>query len=75
MVLIKSRRRPTPPWLVRASIALALFVAALWVVYFAVPYPSDPGMPTFSIVGSAVLIAGLAVEEFVGADIRRILRM
>ena len=62
-------------WLVRAFAAAVLFAAALGIVYAATPYPADPGAPVFTIVGSAVLIAGLAAEEFVGADIRRILRM
>jgi hypothetical protein len=75
MVLIKSRRRPVLPWLARALAAALLFVAALWIVYAATPFPVNPAMPAFTIVGSAVLIAGLAAEEFVGADIRRILRM
>ena len=75
MVLIKTRRRPALPWILRAVSALVLFVAALWIVYVALPYPADPGMPTYSIVGSAVLIAGLAAEELIGADIRRVLRM
>ena len=75
MVLVKSRRRPPLPWLVRGIAALALFAAALWIVYLAVPYPADPAMPTYTIVGSAVLIAALAAEEFVGADIRRLLRI
>lgn len=75
MVLVKSQRRPALPWLIRAVCAFVLFGAALWIVYLATPYPTHPAMPAFSIVGSAVLIAGLAAEEFVGADIRRILRM
>jgi hypothetical protein len=75
MVLLKSPRRPPLPWLARALVAVALFAAALWVVYVAIPNPADPGMPTFTIVGSAIFIAGLAAEEFVGADIRRALRM
>jgi peptidoglycan/LPS O-acetylase OafA/YrhL len=75
MILVKSQRRPVLPWLARTLAAAALFVAALWIVYVALPYPTEPGMPALTIVGSAVLIAGLAAEEFVGADIRRILRM
>lgn len=75
MVLVKSRRHPALPWLARALAAAVLFVAALWIVYMSTPYPTNPAMPAFTIVGSAVLIAGLAAEEFVGADIRRILRM
>lgn len=75
MVLVKSQRRPALPWLARTLAAVALFVAALWIVYIAIPYPTAPSTPAFTIVGSAVLIAGLAAEEFVGADIRRTLRM
>ena len=75
MILIKSRRRPPLPWLARALVAAALFAVAVWTVYFAIPYPADPGMPTFSIVASAIFIAALAAEEFVGADIRRVLRI
>ncbi len=75
MVLVKSQRRPPLHWLARALAAAMLFVAALWIVYVATPYPTGPAMPAFTIVGSAALIAGLAAEEFVGADIRRILRM
>ncbi|HEY1977922.1 MAG TPA: hypothetical protein VGG89_15320 [Candidatus Baltobacteraceae bacterium] len=75
MILVKSRRRPVLQWLVRALAAAVLFAAALWMVYSATSYPADPAAPVFAIVGSAVLIAGLAAEEFVGADIRRILRM
>lgn len=75
MVLVKSQRRPMLPWLARALAAGLLFVAALWIVYVATPFSINPAMPAFTIVGSAVLIAGLAAEEFVGADIRRILRM
>jgi hypothetical protein len=75
MVLIKSRFRPVPFWLARAVVALALFAAALWIVFVTLPGRPDPGIPVFSIVGSSVLVAGLAAEEFVGADIRRLLRM
>lgn len=75
MVLVKSQRRPVLPWLTRTVAAVVLFGVALWIVYVATPYPTHPAMPAFTILGSAVLIAGLAAEEFVGADIRRILRM
>lgn len=75
MILVRSKRHPPFPWFVRAFFAGALFAAALWIVYVCVPYRTDPGVPVFTIVGSAVLIAGLAAEEFVGADIRRLLRM
>jgi hypothetical protein len=75
MVLVRSTRRPPLLWLGRSFLALSFFAAALWIVYAAIPRVADPGMPTFSIVGSAVLIAGLAAEEFVGADIRRLLRI
>jgi multisubunit Na+/H+ antiporter MnhB subunit len=75
MLLVRSQLRPLAVWVLRAAVALACFAGALWIVYRALPFPVDPSMPTFSIVGSAVFIAGLAVEELVGADIRRILRM
>jgi hypothetical protein len=73
MTLVKSRRRNVAAWTVRLLLSLPLFLAALWVVLLAIPYPLDPGAPTFSIVGSAVLIAGLAAEELVGTDLRRML--
>jgi hypothetical protein len=75
MVLVKSRRRPRALWLGRTLLALALFTAALWIVFVTLPHTADAGIPDFSIVGSSVLVAGLAAEEFVGADIRRLLRM
>ena len=75
MILVKSKRHTPFAWFARAFFAIALFAATLWMVYVSMPYRADPGVPVFTIVGSAVLIAGLAAEEFVGADIRRILRM
>lgn len=60
-------------WLVAAAIALPLFAASLWIVVTTIPYPKDPGMPTFSIVASAVFVSALAIEELVGADVRRFL--
>jgi hypothetical protein len=75
MVLVKSRRDSPMLWLLRAAAAMALFAGALWIVYGAIPYPADQSVPTFSIVGSAVLIAGLAADELVGADIRHLFRM
>jgi hypothetical protein len=73
MTIIKSARRGLTGWTVRLLLSVPLFLAALWIVFLAIPYPIDPGAPTLSIVGSAVLIAGLAVEELVGADVRRAL--
>ncbi len=75
MTVVKARRslRPWWMWIVRAAIALPLFVVALWLVVVTVPYPSDPGMPTLSIVASAVFVTGLAIEELIGADVRRFL--
>ena len=60
-------------WLVAAAISLPLFLAALWIVVTAIPYPNDPAVPTFSIVASGVFVAALAVEELIGADLRRFL--
>jgi hypothetical protein len=59
-------------WLIAAIVALPFFAASLWVVVTTIPYPSDPGMPTFSIVASAVFVSALAIEELVGADVRRL---
>jgi hypothetical protein len=73
MTIIKSRRRSLTAWAVRLLLSIPLFLTALWIVFLAIPYPVDPGAPTLSIVGSAVLIAGLAAEELVGADVRRAL--
>ena len=73
MTIIKSARRGLAGWSVRLLLSIPLFLAALWIVFLAIPYPVDPGAPTLSIVGSAVLIAGLAAEELVGADVRRAL--
>ena len=60
-------------WIVRAAIALPLFAASLWLVVTTIPFPQDPGVPTFSIVASAVFVSALALEELVGADVRRLL--
>jgi hypothetical protein len=73
MTIVKSQRRTVATWAVRLLVSIPLFLAALWIVLLAIPYPVDPGAPTFSIVGSAVLIAGLAAEELVGTDLRRML--
>jgi hypothetical protein len=73
MTIIKSARRGLTGWTVRLLLSVPLFLAALWIVFLAIPYPIDPGAPTLSIVGSAVLIAGLAAEELIGADVRRAL--
>jgi hypothetical protein len=75
MTIVKSQRRTISAWVLRVAVALPLFLASLWIVFFSIPFPRDPGAPTFSIVGSAVLIAGLAVEELIGADLRRALRI
>jgi len=60
-------------WIAAAAIALPLFFASLWVVVTTIPYPKDPGVPTFSIVASAVFVSALAVEELIGAEVRRFL--
>ena len=76
MIVVRSRREPLRPWwwlIARAAIALPLFAAALWLVVVTIPYPRDPGMPTLSIVASAVFVTGLAIEELIGADVRRFL--
>jgi hypothetical protein len=77
MTIVKSRAaRPSQrwwAWSVRALLALPFFGATLWLVVASVPYPRDPGMPTLSIVATAVFVCGLAVEELVGADVRRLL--
>jgi hypothetical protein len=73
MTIVKSQRRTVAAWALRLLVSIPLFLAALWIVLLAIPYPVDPGAPTFSIVGSAVLIAGLAAEELVGTDLRRML--
>jgi hypothetical protein len=75
MTIVKSGRRSVAGWTGRLLISIPLFLGALWIVLLAIPYPLDPGAPTFSIVGSAVLIAGLAAEELIGADVRRALRL
>lgn len=71
MVIIKSSKRTAGSWAVRFVLSIPLFIVALCIVLFSIPYPLDPGVPTLSIVGSAVLVAGLAAEELVGADVRR----
>ncbi len=76
MTVIKSQRAPLQRWwwlIARAVIALPLFAIALWLVVVTIPYPRDPGMPTLSIVASAVFVTGLAIEELIGADVRRFL--
>ena len=73
MTIVKSRRRTVVAWTVRLLLSIPLFLVALWIVFLAIPFPIDPGAPTFSIVGSAVLVAGLAAEELIGADVRRAL--
>jgi hypothetical protein len=73
MTVVKSRRKMPLAWLARWSVGLPLFAAALWIVLATIPHPRDSGMPTFSIVASAVLIAGLAVEELIGSEVRRLL--
>ena len=60
-------------WPLRLTLALPLFAASLWLVVTAIPYPADPGMPTFSIVASAVFVSALAIEELLGPDVRRFL--
>jgi hypothetical protein len=76
MAVVKSRRATIRPWwrlITRAVIALPLFAIALWLVVVTIPYPRDPGMPTLSIVASAVFVTGLAIEELIGPDVRRFL--
>jgi len=76
MTLVKSRgTKPSQRWwgwTVRALLALPLLGGALWLVVVSIPYPHDPGMPTLSIVATAVFISGLAIEELIGADVRRL---
>lgn len=74
MIAIKSRFSDRwQRWILRAVIALPLFAASLWLVVTTIPYPQDPGIPTFSIVASAVFVGALAIEELIGADVRRLL--
>lgn len=74
MIAVKSRlAEGARRWLVAGAISLPLFFASLWVVVTTIPYPKDPGVPTFSIVASAVFVSALAIEELIGSDIRRIL--
>lgn len=58
-------------WIAIATLAVPLFAASLWLVVTTIPQPKDPGVPTFSIVASAVFVGALAVEELIGADVRR----
>ncbi|MGB8519041.1 MAG: hypothetical protein WCD38_02645 [Candidatus Tumulicola sp.] len=60
-------------WIAAGAIALPFFAASLWIVVTSIPYPKDPGIPTFSIVASAVLVSALAIEELIGPDLRRFL--
>jgi hypothetical protein len=76
ITVVKSRRasiRQWAAWIARLTVALPLFAVALWLVVVTVPYPHDPGLPTLSIVASIVFVTGLAIEELIGADVRRFL--
>jgi ABC-type transporter Mla subunit MlaD len=72
MAVVKSQRHTVTSWIVRAVVALPLFVVALWLVLLAIPYPRDPGMPTFSIVASAVFVTALGIDELIGSHVRRL---
>jgi hypothetical protein len=73
IALLKSSRTNRQLWIARVILAAFLAAGAILIVRYALPYPSDAGMPTFSIVASAAFIAGLAVEELIGTDIRKLL--
>ena len=75
MTIVKSPRRTIASWFLRIAVALPIFLGALWIVLHTLSSLRDDGTATFSIVASAVLIAGLAVEELIGGDLRRLLRL
>jgi hypothetical protein len=73
IALVRSALRGTIAWLVRLVVAGALLVASLWIVYRAIPNAAALGTETLSIVATLVLLAGLAADELIGADLRRML--
>jgi cytochrome c oxidase assembly factor CtaG len=75
IAFVRSQPRGAVSWIVRLTIAALLFVTSIWMVYRAFPYPAVVGSETFSIVATIVLVAGLAVDELIGADVRRMLGM
>ena len=73
VLFLKSQRRTLVSWVARIAVGVPALLIVLWLVIVSIPYPRDPGFPTFTIVATAILLAGIAVDELVGADIRRAL--
>lgn len=73
ITIVKCKGRTAASWLLRLVVAIPLFAMVVWLVFQTIPDPFDPGMPTFSIVTSAVVIAGLAAEELIGSEVRTLL--
>jgi hypothetical membrane protein len=72
IAVLRSGGRGIAGWAARLAVAVILFAVALWMVYTSFPFPAYAGTETISIVASAVFVAGLAVDELIGSDIRKI---
>ncbi|MBV8489365.1 MAG: hypothetical protein JO199_02455 [Candidatus Eremiobacteraeota bacterium] len=73
IAIARSSRRTVASWLVRLAIAIPLFLASLWIVFRAIPNAAVIGAEALSIVATFVLLAALAADELIGADLRRLL--
>lgn len=60
--------------MVRLAIALPLCAAVFWIVYRAIP-DARLGFETLAIVATFAFVSGLAADELIGADLRRILNV
>lgn len=70
------RYRPTRIWRAVSLMATAaLWLASIWIVRTAIPYPRDYELPSLSIVASSVFIAALAADELIGGDLRRYFKL
>jgi hypothetical protein len=71
--VLRSKRRGWIPSIVKVGIAIPLFALVALLLFRTISDPYEGS--TFSIVASAVVIAGLATDELIGNDVRALLGM
>jgi hypothetical protein len=72
IVLIRLPRRRAIVWLTRLCFALALLVLSVLQIVAAFP-PQAASATSVELVAAGGLIAALAIDELIGADVRRAL--
>ena len=73
MLALRSPGWSIGTWLLRGFVAIPLLFGAAWVVARSIPEGVHEARTVFTVVATAVFVAGLAVEELIGNDVRSLL--